>query len=182
MFSIHKLNKDIVKRYPLAYLDREIGVEPLHQHSQPEVLAVADYERTGQGQHRDLGRGLSRWRSSHPVSFQADEGDGRRGAVSRFNWPGSRFQVVSETQPFSSSVLPPTTLGLNSLISLQHQNQTGLTTRQSSPSSINSKIFERLERSRHCSPINFLVNFIAGLIAYCHQPKKQSLGLQSIAL
>jgi site-specific recombinase XerD len=54
--------------------------------------------------------------------------------------------------------------------------------RQSSPSSINSKIFERLERSRHCSPINFLVNFIAGLIAYCHQPKKQSLGLQSIAL
>ncbi len=119
---------DIVKRYPLAYLDGEIGVESLHQHSQPGVLAVADYERTGQGQHRDLGRGLSRWRSSHPVSFQADEGDGRRGAVSRFNWPGSRFQVVSETQPFSSSVLPPTTLGLNSLISLQHQNQTGLTT------------------------------------------------------
>ena len=53
--------------------------------------------------------------------------------------------------------------------------------RQSSPSPINSKIFERLERSRHCNPINLLVNFIAGLIAYCHQPKKQSLGLQSIA-
>ena len=56
------------------------------------------------------------------------------------------------------------------------------TPRQSSPSPINSKISERLERSRHCSPINFLVNFIAGLIAYCHQPKKQSLGLPSIAL
>lgn len=130
VYGEHKLNKDIVKRYPLAYLDREIGVEPLHQHSQTGVLAVADYERTGQGQHRDLGRGLSRWRSSHPVSFQADEGDGQRGAVSRFNWPGSRLQVVSEIQPFSSSVLPPTTLGLNSLIFLQHQNQTGLTTKR----------------------------------------------------
>jgi hypothetical protein len=38
------------------------------------------------------------------------------------------------------------------------------------------------EHSRHRSPINFLVNLVAGLIAYCHQPKKPSLGLQLLAL
>ncbi len=36
----------------------------------------------------------------------------------------------------------------------------------------------QIEHSRHRSPINFLVNLVAGLIAYCHQPKKPSLGLQ----
>ena len=36
----------------------------------------------------------------------------------------------------------------------------------------------QIEYSRHRSPINFLMNLIAGLIAYCHQPKKLSLGLQ----
>jgi hypothetical protein len=40
----------------------------------------------------------------------------------------------------------------------------------------------QIEHSRHRSPINFLVNLIAGLIAYCHQPKKPSLGLRSLAL
>jgi len=40
----------------------------------------------------------------------------------------------------------------------------------------------QIEHSRHRSPINFLVNLVAGLIAYCHQPKKPSLGLQSLAL
>ena len=43
---------------------------------------------------------------------------------------------------------------------------------------ISSKTSERLEHSRHRGPINFLVNLIAGLIAYCHQPKKPSLGVQ----
>ena len=33
----------------------------------------------------------------------------------------------------------------------------------------------QIEHSRHRSPINFLVNLIAGLIASCHQPKKPSL-------
>jgi hypothetical protein len=36
----------------------------------------------------------------------------------------------------------------------------------------------QIEHSRHRSPINFLVNLSAGLIAYCHQPKKPSLGVQ----
>ncbi len=36
----------------------------------------------------------------------------------------------------------------------------------------------QIEHSRHRSPINFLVNLVAGLIAYCHQPKKPSLGVQ----
>jgi len=35
-----------------------------------------------------------------------------------------------------------------------------------------------IEHSRHRSPITFLVNLVAGLIAYCHQPKKPSLGVQ----
>jgi hypothetical protein len=39
-----------------------------------------------------------------------------------------------------------------------------------------------IEHSRHRSPINFLVNLVAGLIASCHQPKKPSLGWQPPAL
>lgn len=38
----------------------------------------------------------------------------------------------------------------------------------------------QIEHSRHRSPINFLVHLIAGLIAYCQQPKKPSLHLQSL--
>ena len=33
----------------------------------------------------------------------------------------------------------------------------------------------QIEHSRHRSPVNFLVNLVAGLIAYCHQPKKPAL-------
>ena len=40
----------------------------------------------------------------------------------------------------------------------------------------------QIEHSRHRSPVNFLVNLMAGLIAYCHQPKKPSLDLDSVAL
>jgi hypothetical protein len=40
----------------------------------------------------------------------------------------------------------------------------------------------QIEHSRHRSPINFLVHLIAGLIAYCQQPKKPSLRLQVIEL
>src|SRR5262249_36531268 len=35
----------------------------------------------------------------------------------------------------------------------------------------------QIEHSRHRSPYNFLVHLFAGLVAYCHQPKKPSLGL-----
>jgi transposase len=37
------------------------------------------------------------------------------------------------------------------------------------------KNISQIEHSRHRSPINFAVNLMAGLIAYCHQPKKPSL-------
>ena len=37
------------------------------------------------------------------------------------------------------------------------------------------KNISQIEQSRHRSPANFLVNVLAGLIAYCHQPKKPSL-------
>lgn len=41
----------------------------------------------------------------------------------------------------------------------------------------------QIEHSRHRSPMNFLVHLMAGLTAYCHQPKKPSLdlGLPAIA-
>lgn len=42
------------------------------------------------------------------------------------------------------------------------------------------KNISQIEHSRHRSPINFLVNLICGLIAYCHQPKKPSLGLATL--
>lgn len=38
------------------------------------------------------------------------------------------------------------------------------------------KNISQIEHSRHRSPINFLVNLVCGLIAYCRQPKKPSLG------
>jgi hypothetical protein len=37
------------------------------------------------------------------------------------------------------------------------------------------KNISHIEHSRHRSPINFAVNLMAGLIAYCHQPEKPSL-------
>lgn len=40
------------------------------------------------------------------------------------------------------------------------------------------KNISQIEHSRHRSPVNFLVNLLCGLIAYCHQPKKPSLQLE----
>jgi hypothetical protein len=39
------------------------------------------------------------------------------------------------------------------------------------------KNISQIQHTRHRSPINFLVNLLCGLIAYCHQPKKPSLHL-----
>jgi len=39
------------------------------------------------------------------------------------------------------------------------------------------KNISQIEHSRHRSPVNFVVNLFAGIIAYCHQPKKPSLNL-----
>jgi hypothetical protein len=44
------------------------------------------------------------------------------------------------------------------------------------------KNISQIEHTRHRSPTNFLVNLVAGLIAYCHQPKKPSLHLGPRAL
>jgi transposase len=41
------------------------------------------------------------------------------------------------------------------------------------------KNISQIEHSRHRSPLNFLVNLVAGLIAYCHQPKKPSIALDN---
>jgi hypothetical protein len=40
----------------------------------------------------------------------------------------------------------------------------------------------QIEHSRHRSPLNFLVNLLAGHIAYCHQPKKPALDLDNFDL
>lgn len=42
------------------------------------------------------------------------------------------------------------------------------------------KNISQIEHSRHRSSTNFLVNLVCGLIAYCHQPKKPSLGLGTL--
>jgi hypothetical protein len=39
------------------------------------------------------------------------------------------------------------------------------------------KNISQIEHSRHRSPINFIINLFAGLIAYCRQPKKPALRL-----
>jgi hypothetical protein len=39
------------------------------------------------------------------------------------------------------------------------------------------KNISQIEHTRHRSPINAFVNIIAGLIIYCHQPEKPSLGI-----
>jgi len=41
------------------------------------------------------------------------------------------------------------------------------------------KNISQIEHTRHRSLLNCLVNLVAGLIAYCHQPKKPSLHLRS---
>ena len=39
------------------------------------------------------------------------------------------------------------------------------------------KNISQIEHTRHRSPLNFCINLVCGLIAYCHQPKKPSLRL-----
>lgn len=43
------------------------------------------------------------------------------------------------------------------------------------------KNISQIEHSRHRSVSNFMVNLICGLIAYAHQPKKPSLGRETLA-
>jgi hypothetical protein len=43
------------------------------------------------------------------------------------------------------------------------------------------KNISQIEHSRHRSVTNFLINLLCGLIAYAHQPKKPSLGRQTLA-
>jgi hypothetical protein len=43
------------------------------------------------------------------------------------------------------------------------------------------KNISQIEHSRHRSPVNFVVNVLCGLIAYCHRPRKPSLNLAALA-
>ena len=42
------------------------------------------------------------------------------------------------------------------------------------------KNISQIEHSRHRSLVNAMINFICGLIAYCHQPKKPALHMEWI--
>jgi hypothetical protein len=42
------------------------------------------------------------------------------------------------------------------------------------------KNISQIEHTRHRSAVNFLVNLLGGLIAYCHQPKKPFLHLDAL--
>jgi DDE family transposase len=42
------------------------------------------------------------------------------------------------------------------------------------------KNISQIEHSHHRSPVNFLINLLCGLIAYCHRPKKPSLNLGAL--
>ena len=44
------------------------------------------------------------------------------------------------------------------------------------------KNISQIEHSRHRSPLNYWVNVICGLFAYCHQPKKPGLHLERVLL
>ena len=44
------------------------------------------------------------------------------------------------------------------------------------------KNISQIVHTRHRSPLNFVVNVLCGLIAYCHQPKKPSLGFNHRAV
>lgn len=61
-----------------------------------------------------------------------------------------------------------------------HQADVILLRRRSILETINDQLknISQIEHSRHRSPLNFVVNLLAGLIAYCWQPKKPSLRLE----
>ena len=44
------------------------------------------------------------------------------------------------------------------------------------------KNISQIEHTRHRSPVNFMVNLLRGLRAYCHQPKKPALTIEKLSL
>lgn len=62
---------------------------------------------------------------------------------------------------------------------LLHQTDVAMLRRRAIMETINDQLknISQIEHSRHRSPLNFVVNLLAGLIAYCCQPKKPSLRL-----
>ncbi len=63
---------------------------------------------------------------------------------------------------------------------LLHRHDVRLLRKRAIMETINDQLknISQIEHSRHRSPLNFVVNLLAGLIAYCLQPKKPSLNLQ----
>ena len=63
---------------------------------------------------------------------------------------------------------------------LMHLHDKLLSRKRSIIETINDQLqnISQIEHSRHRSPINFCVNVLCGLIAYCHQLKKPSLQME----
>ncbi|MFS0520218.1 IS982 family transposase [Nostoc sp. UIC 10607] len=63
---------------------------------------------------------------------------------------------------------------------LMHLHDKLLSRKRSIIETINDQLknISQIEHSRHRSPVNFCVNVLCGLIAYCHQPKKPSLQME----
>lgn len=64
---------------------------------------------------------------------------------------------------------------------LAAQNDVVLLRKRTIIETINDQLknISQIEHSRHRSPVNFIINLFAGLIAYCRQPKKPSLHLDN---
>lgn len=67
---------------------------------------------------------------------------------------------------------------------LLHQNDVILLRKRAIIETIHDQLknISQIEHSRQRSPLNFVVNLFAGLIAYCLQPKKPSLHLHDPTL
>ncbi len=74
-----------------------------------------------------------------------------------------------------------TRLRKNMANSLMHLVDKCLLRKRSVIESVNDQLknISQIEHSRHRSPTNFLVNLTGELIAYCWQPKKPSLDLDT---
>jgi len=74
-----------------------------------------------------------------------------------------------------------TRLRKNMANALMDWGDQGLLRKRAIIESVNDQLknISQIEHSRHRSPANFLVNLVGGLIAYCFQPKKPSLGFDA---
>ncbi|MEO0801604.1 MAG: IS982 family transposase [Cyanobacteria bacterium J06642_2] len=99
-----------------------------------------------------------------------------------FGDKGSISQKLSEQLRDTSGIHLVTRIKRNMKNQLMEMSDKLLLRKRAIIESINDQLknISQIEHSRHRSPVNFMVNLLGGLIAYCHQPKKPSLELDGI--